>query len=115
MTGQIDVTGDDVTLRALTWSDWDNADAPVAVCLHGFPDTAHGWGKVLGRGPFGVIDCGEQTGKVAGFGQGATGDSHGSLGERKFRLETFSTQHMKAVSGRPVYAHVQSVTCPLVP
>ena len=46
MTGQIDITGDDVTLRALTWGDWDNADAPVAVCLHGFPDTAHGWRKV---------------------------------------------------------------------
>lgn len=46
MSGQIDVTGDDVTLRALTWGDWDNADAPVAVCLHGFPDTAHGWRKV---------------------------------------------------------------------
>jgi pimeloyl-ACP methyl ester carboxylesterase len=44
--GQIDVVTDDVTLRALTWGDWDNADAPVAVCLHGFPDTAHGWRKV---------------------------------------------------------------------
>lgn len=46
MPGQIDVVTDDVTLRALTWGDWDNADAPVAVCLHGFPDTAHGWRKV---------------------------------------------------------------------
>jgi pimeloyl-ACP methyl ester carboxylesterase len=44
--GQIDVAGDDVTLRALTWGDWDDAEAPVAVCLHGFPDTAHGWRKV---------------------------------------------------------------------
>jgi pimeloyl-ACP methyl ester carboxylesterase len=44
--GRIDVVTDDVTLRALTWGDWDNADAPVAVCLHGFPDTAHGWRKV---------------------------------------------------------------------
>lgn len=46
MPGQIDIVTDDVTLRALTWGDWDNADAPVAVCLHGFPDTAHGWRKV---------------------------------------------------------------------
>lgn len=46
MPGQIDVVTDDVTLRALTWGDLDNADAPVAVCLHGFPDTAHGWRKV---------------------------------------------------------------------
>jgi pimeloyl-ACP methyl ester carboxylesterase len=47
--GRIDVVTDDVTLRALTWGDWDNADAPVAVCLHGFPDTAHGWRKVAPR------------------------------------------------------------------
>ena len=46
MSGQIEITGDDVTLRALTWGDWENTDAPVAVCLHGFPDTAHGWRKV---------------------------------------------------------------------
>jgi pimeloyl-ACP methyl ester carboxylesterase len=46
MPGQIDIADDDVTLRALTWGDWDNAEAPVAVCLHGFPDTAHGWRKV---------------------------------------------------------------------
>ena len=46
MTGQVDVAGDDVTLRALTWGDWDAGDSPVAVCLHGFPDTAHGWRKV---------------------------------------------------------------------
>lgn len=30
-------------LRALTWGP---ADAPIALCLHGFPDTAHGWRKV---------------------------------------------------------------------
>lgn len=46
MTGQIDVVTDDVTLRALTWGDWDATDSPVAVCLHGFPDTAHGWREV---------------------------------------------------------------------
>lgn len=46
MTGRLEVATGDVTLRALTWGDWDNADAPVAVCLHGFPDTAHGWRKV---------------------------------------------------------------------
>ena len=27
-------------LRALTWGP---ADAPIALCLHGFPDTAYGW------------------------------------------------------------------------
>lgn len=46
MAGEIEVASDDVRLRALTWGDWDNAEAPVAVCLHGFPDTAHGWRKV---------------------------------------------------------------------
>lgn len=49
MTGSIDIVGDDVTLHALTWGDWDDGDAPVAVCLHGFPDTAHGWRKVAPR------------------------------------------------------------------
>jgi pimeloyl-ACP methyl ester carboxylesterase len=32
-----------VQLRALTWG---REDAPIALCLHGFPDTAHGWRKV---------------------------------------------------------------------
>lgn len=36
----IDVPTPDVTLRALSWGP---DDAPVALCLHGFPDTAHGW------------------------------------------------------------------------
>lgn len=46
MTGRLDISTDDVTLQALTWGDWDATDAPVAVCLHGFPDTAHGWRSV---------------------------------------------------------------------
>ncbi len=49
MTGSVEVVTDDVTLRTLTWGDWDNPDAPVAVCLHGFPDTAHGWRAVAPR------------------------------------------------------------------
>jgi pimeloyl-ACP methyl ester carboxylesterase len=32
-----------VTLRALTWGP---PDGPIALCLHGFPDTAQGWRKV---------------------------------------------------------------------
>ena len=32
-----------VTLRALTWGPIDDADRPLAVLLHGFPDTAHTW------------------------------------------------------------------------
>jgi len=32
-----------VQLRALTWGP---ADAPIALCLHGFPDTAYSWRKV---------------------------------------------------------------------
>lgn len=39
----VDVAGDDVTLRVLVWGP---ADGPIALCLHGFPDTAHGWRKV---------------------------------------------------------------------
>lgn len=40
---QLDVITPDVTLRTLTWGP---ADGPIALCLHGFPDTAHGWRKV---------------------------------------------------------------------
>jgi pimeloyl-ACP methyl ester carboxylesterase len=40
---RLDVTTGDVTLRALTWGP---PDGPIALCLHGFPDTAHGWRKV---------------------------------------------------------------------
>ncbi|MBJ7337778.1 alpha/beta fold hydrolase [Mycolicibacterium sp.] len=39
----IDVPTPDVHLRALSWG---SDDAPIALCLHGFPDTAHGWRKV---------------------------------------------------------------------
>jgi pimeloyl-ACP methyl ester carboxylesterase len=39
----IDVPTPDVRLRALCWGP---DDAPIALCLHGFPDTAHGWRKV---------------------------------------------------------------------
>ena len=39
----IDVAAPTVQLRALTWGP---ADAPIALCLHGFPDTAYGWRKV---------------------------------------------------------------------
>lgn len=40
---QIDVEAPGVQLRALTWG---AADAPIALCLHGFPDTARGWRKL---------------------------------------------------------------------
>lgn len=45
MTGPdlIDIDTPAVRLRALSWG---AADAPIALCLHGFPDTAHGWRKV---------------------------------------------------------------------
>ena len=39
----IDVATPAGRLRALTWGP---AKAPIAVCLHGFPDTAHGWRTV---------------------------------------------------------------------
>jgi len=39
----IDVDAPEVRLRALVWGP---QDAPIALCLHGFPDTAHGWRKV---------------------------------------------------------------------
>jgi pimeloyl-ACP methyl ester carboxylesterase len=39
----IDVATPNVQLRALTWGP---DDAPIALCLHGFPDTAYTWRKV---------------------------------------------------------------------
>ena len=39
----IDVATPTVQLRALTWGP---PDGPIALCLHGFPDTAHGWRKI---------------------------------------------------------------------
>lgn len=41
--GWLDITTPAVQLRALTWGP---EDGPVALCLHGFPDTAYGWRKV---------------------------------------------------------------------
>ncbi|GGG15534.1 epoxide hydrolase [Rhodococcoides trifolii] len=38
--GRLTVELDRVTLEALTWGP---VDGPLAVCLHGFPDTAHTW------------------------------------------------------------------------
>lgn len=57
----LDVVTPDVTLRALTWGP---DDAPIALCLHGFPDTAHGWRKVA---PV-LVDAGWQV--VAPFMRG---------------------------------------------
>jgi pimeloyl-ACP methyl ester carboxylesterase len=39
----LEVAAPTVTLRALSWGP---EDAPIALCLHGFPDTAHGWRKI---------------------------------------------------------------------
>ena len=42
----IDIPGPPVNLKALTWG---SPDAPIALCLHGFPDTAYGWRKIAPR------------------------------------------------------------------
>ncbi|OBI81293.1 alpha/beta fold hydrolase [Mycobacterium asiaticum] len=44
--GWIDVKGPNGDLKALTWGP---DDAPIALCLHGFPDTAYGWRKLAPR------------------------------------------------------------------
>lgn len=41
--GWLDVTIPAGQLRALTWGP---AGAPIALCMHGFPDTAYGWRKL---------------------------------------------------------------------
>jgi pimeloyl-ACP methyl ester carboxylesterase len=42
----IDVKGPNGDLEALTWGP---ADGPIALCLHGFPDSAYGWRKFAPR------------------------------------------------------------------
>lgn len=42
----IDVTTPGVALKALSWG---KPGDPVALCLHGFPDTAYGWRRVAPR------------------------------------------------------------------
>ncbi|MGA8545351.1 MAG: alpha/beta fold hydrolase [Mycobacterium sp.] len=42
----IDVHAPAVELKALTWGP---PDGPIALCLHGFPDTAYGWRNVAPR------------------------------------------------------------------
>lgn len=44
--GWLDVQAPGVELRALTWGP---QDGPIALCLHGFPDTAYGWRKLAPR------------------------------------------------------------------
>jgi pimeloyl-ACP methyl ester carboxylesterase len=42
----IDVQSPHVELKALTWGP---SDGPIALCLHGFPNTAYGWRKFAPR------------------------------------------------------------------
>ena len=42
----VDVPGSAGDLKALSWGP---SDGPIALCLHGFPDTAYGWRKVAPR------------------------------------------------------------------
>ncbi|HEX7323218.1 MAG TPA: alpha/beta fold hydrolase [Mycobacterium sp.] len=42
----IEVAAPAVELKALTWGE---PTAPIALCLHGFPDTAYGWRKLAPR------------------------------------------------------------------
>lgn len=42
----IDVQAPAVELKALTGGP---SDGPIALCLHGFPDTAYGWRKLAPR------------------------------------------------------------------
>jgi len=48
MTGPrwVDVATPTGQLRALTWEPQDASAAPIALCLHGFPDTAYGFRKL---------------------------------------------------------------------
>lgn len=41
--GWLDVAAPQVRLKALTWG---SGEGPIALCLHGFPDTAHGFRRL---------------------------------------------------------------------
>jgi len=68
---RLDVTTGDVTLQALVWGP---QDGPIALCLHGFPDTAHGWRKVAPT----LADAGWRV--VAPFMRGYAPSSVSSIG-----------------------------------
>ena len=57
----LDVHAPNVELKALTWGP---SEGPIALCLHGFPDTAYGWRKFAPR----LADAGWQV--VAPFMRG---------------------------------------------
>jgi pimeloyl-ACP methyl ester carboxylesterase len=68
---ELDVRTPDARLRAL---EWGAAGAPIALCLHGFPDTPHGWRKVA---PL-LVDAGWRV--VAPFQRGYAPSSLSSEG-----------------------------------
>ena len=67
----IDVETPDVHLRAMSWGP---EDAPIALCLHGFPDTAYGWRQVAPA----LVDAGWRV--VAPFSRGYAPSSTSSDG-----------------------------------
>ncbi len=83
----IDVPGAAGNLKAMTWGP---PDAPIALCLHGFPDTAYGWRKIAPR----LVESGWRV--VAPFNRGyapssipADGSSHvGALMDDALRVRT---------------------------
>ena len=84
----LDVAAPTVQLRALTWGP---ADAPIALCLHGFPDTAYGWRKVAPA----LVDAGWRV--VAPFMRGYAPSSlpnHAPPAQPK--LETAAREHAQA-------------------
>jgi pimeloyl-ACP methyl ester carboxylesterase len=48
MTG-ISEGRDEINGLSFAWLEAGGADAPLALCLHGFPDTPHGWRPLLSR------------------------------------------------------------------
>ncbi|MGA7050491.1 MAG: alpha/beta fold hydrolase [Mycobacterium sp.] len=83
----IDIPGPAGNLKAMTWGP---PDAPIALCLHGFPDTACGWRKIAPR----LVESGWRV--VAPFNRGyapssipADGSYHvGALMDDALRVRT---------------------------
>jgi pimeloyl-ACP methyl ester carboxylesterase len=68
----IDVAAPQVQLRALSWGP---VDGPIALCLHGFPDTAYGFRALAPH----LVAAGYRV--IAPFMRGYVPSSH-QLGDR---------------------------------
>lgn len=84
----IDVEAPTVSLRALVWGP---DDAPIALCLHGFPDTAYGWRKIAPA----LVDAGWRV--VAPFMRGYAPSSRST--DSRYCIEALMDDALRVLAG----------------